>query len=122
MIFVHNDRLRTFHDDIQTVKIVCILTVYIILYGIIFHAYHFIRISVLTDPPRHPDEHSREFLLSSTSKYTTIHGPCKISENSVWFGFWRKENDILREYLGNVEMCIDRIYQFEQLLIENIIE
>ena len=41
---------------IQTVKIdiqysvVCILIVYIILYGIIFHEYHYIRISVLTDP------------------------------------------------------------------------
>ena len=55
MIFVHNDRLRTVQDDIQTVKIdihtvVCILIVYIILYGIIFHEYHYIRISVLTDP------------------------------------------------------------------------
>ena len=28
----------------------CILIVYIILYGIIFHKYHYIRISVLTDP------------------------------------------------------------------------
>ena len=30
--------------------VVCILIVYIILYGIIFHEYHYIRISVLTDP------------------------------------------------------------------------
>ena len=30
-------------------SVVCILIVYIILYGIIFHEYHFIRISVLTD-------------------------------------------------------------------------
>ena len=30
----------------------CILIEYIILYGIIFHAYHYIRISVLTDPQR----------------------------------------------------------------------
>ena len=36
MNFVHNDRLRTVHGDIQTVKIdiqVCILIEYIILYG-----------------------------------------------------------------------------------------
>ena len=30
--------------------VVCILIVYIILYGIIFHEFHYIRISVLTDP------------------------------------------------------------------------
>ena len=55
MIFVHNDRVRTVHDDIQTVKIdiqylVYILIEYFILYRIIFHEYHYIRISVLTDP------------------------------------------------------------------------
>ena len=31
----------------------CILIVYIILYGIIFHEYHYLRISVLTDPKEH---------------------------------------------------------------------
>ena len=31
----------------------CILIVYINLYGIIFHKYHYIRISVLTDPSHH---------------------------------------------------------------------
>ena len=52
MNFVHNDRLRTVHDDIQTVKIdiVYILIEYIILYGIILHVYHYIRRSFLTEP------------------------------------------------------------------------
>ena len=51
MIFVHNDRLRTVNDDIQNVKIdINSVIVYIILYGIIFHEYRYICISVEMEP------------------------------------------------------------------------
>ena len=57
---------------VQTV--VCILIVYIILYGIIFHEYHYIRISVLTDPDGHKEIginskiHTRYMV-----RYTEVH-------------------------------------------------
>ena len=45
--------------------VVCILIEYIILYGIIFHEYHYIRISVLTDP--------RTDLLTNVALFMSRH-------------------------------------------------